>query len=140
VTPASGFIDVQGAFFLGIAVGLVSYFGVLLIKWRLKVDDALDVGSVHGLTGIVGSLAVGLIASSLINPAGPDGLLHGNAAQLGIQALGVAVAAALGFGGTVIIMKIINAVIGLRVPKVEEEVGLDITEQGEVAYDEAFGE
>jgi Amt family ammonium transporter len=140
VTPASGFIDVQGAFFLGIAVGLVSYFGVLLIKWRLKVDDALDVGSVHGLTGIVGSLAVGLIASSIINPAGPDGLLHGNAAQLGIQALGVAVAAALGFGGTVIIMKIINAVIGLRVPKVEEEVGLDITEQGEVAYDEAFGE
>jgi Amt family ammonium transporter len=104
------------------------------------VDDALDVGSVHGLTGIVGSLAVGIIASSLINPAGPDGLLYGNPSQLGIQALGVVVAAALGFGGTVIIMKIINAVIGLRVPKVEEEVGLDITEQGEVAYDEALGE
>jgi Amt family ammonium transporter len=140
VTPASGFISVQGAFFLGIAVGLVSYFGVLLIKWRLKVDDALDVGSVHGLTGIVGSLAVGVIASTLINPSGPDGLLYGNPGQLGIQALGVLVAAALGFGGTIIIMKVINAVIGLRVPEVEEEVGLDITEQGEVAYDEALGE
>ena len=140
VTPASGFISAQGAFFLGIAVGLVSYFAVMLLKWRLSIDDALDVGSVHGLTGVVGSLAVGLIASSLINPAGPNGLLYGNPAQLGIQALGVVVAAALGFGGTVIIMKVINAVMRLRVEEVEEEVGLDITEQGETAYGDEWGE
>lgn len=140
VTPASGFISAQGAFFLGIAVGLVSYFGLMLLKWRLKVDDALDVGSVHGLTGIVGSLAVGLIASSVINPDGPNGLLYGNAAQLGIQALGVVVAAALGFGGTVVIMKVINAFMNMRVPKVEEEVGLDITEQGETAYGDEWGD
>ena len=140
VTPASGFISAQGAFFLGIAVGLVSYFAVMLLKWRLSIDDALDVGSVHGLTGVVGSLAVGLIASSLINPAGPNGLLYGNPAQLGIQALGVVVVAALGFGGTVIIMKVINAVMRLRVEEVEEEVGLDITEQGETAYGDEWGE
>ena len=112
---------------------------VLLLKQRLKIDDALDVGSVHGITGIIGSLAIGLVASTLINPSGPNGLLYGNAAQLGIQALGVAVAAALGFGGTVIIMKVISAVMAVRVKEVEEEVGLDITEQGETAYGEDWG-
>jgi ammonium transporter, Amt family len=139
VTPASGFISAQAAFFLGIVLGLASYYMVLLLKQRLKLDDALDVGSVHGITGIIGSLAIGLVASSLINPSGPNGLLYGNAAQLGIQALGVAVAAVLGFGGTVIIMKVISAVMALRVKEVEEEVGLDITEQGETAYGEDWG-
>ena len=89
---SSGFISAQAAFFLGIVLGLASYYMVLLLKQRLKLDDALDVGSVHGITGIIGSLAIGLVASSLINPSGPNGLLYGNAAQLGIQALGVAVA------------------------------------------------
>jgi Amt family ammonium transporter len=140
VTPASGFISAQNSFFLGIALGFASYYGILLIKRHLKIDDALDVGSVHGITGIIGSLAIGIIASSLINPAGPNGLLYGNLTQIGIQALGVAVAAILGFGGTIIIMKVINAVIGLRVKEVEEEVGLDITEQGETAYGEDWGE
>ena len=95
VTPASGFISAQVAFFLGIVLGLASYYMVLLLKQRLKLDDALDVGSVHGITGIIGSLAIGLVASSLINPSGPNGLLYGNAAQLGIQALGVAVGAGI---------------------------------------------
>jgi ammonium transporter, Amt family len=140
VTAASGFISAQNSFFLGIVMGFASYYGILLIKRRLKIDDALDVGSVHGITGIIGSLAIGIIASSLINPAGPNGLLYGNLTQIGIQALGVAVAAILGFGGTIIIMKVINAVIGLRVKEVEEEVGLDITEQGETAYGEDWGE
>ncbi|MGB6670811.1 MAG: ammonium transporter [Candidatus Nitrosopolaris sp.] len=140
VTPASGFISAQNSFFLGIVLGFASYYGILLIKRHLKIDDALDVGSVHGITGIIGSLAIGIIASSLINPAGPNGLLYGNLTQIGIQALGVAVAAILGFGGTIIIMKVINAVIGLRVKEVEEEVGLDITEQGETAYGEDWGE
>ena len=140
VTAASGFISAQNSFFLGIVLGFASYYGILLIKRHLKIDDALDVGSVHGITGIIGSLAIGIIASSLINPAGPNGLLYGNLTQIGIQALGVAVAAILGFGGTIIIMKVINAVIGLRVKEVEEEVGLDITEQGETAYGEDWGE
>jgi ammonium transporter, Amt family len=140
VTPASGFISAQNSFFLGIVLGFASYYGILLIKRHLKIDDALDVGSVHGITGIIGSLAIGVIASSLINPAGPNGLLYGNLSQIGIQALGVGVAAILGFGGTIIIMKVINAVIGLRVKEVEEEVGLDITEQGETAYGEDWGD
>jgi ammonia channel protein AmtB len=107
---------------------------ILLLKEHLKIDDALDVSSVHGVTGIVGSLAIGLIASTLINPAGPDGLLYGNPMQLAIQALGVAVAATLGFGGTIIIMKIIDATIGLKVRDEEEDIGLDITQHAERAY------
>ena len=92
VTPASGFITAQSSFFLGIVLGFASYYGILLLKERLKIDDALDVSSVHGITGIIGSIAIGLVATTVVNPSGPDGLLSGNAMQLAIQALGVAVA------------------------------------------------
>jgi Amt family ammonium transporter len=134
VTPAAGFITAQSSFLLGIVLGFASYYGILLIKERLKIDDALDVSSVHGITGIVGSVAIGLIATTVINPAGPDGLLYGNSIQLAIQALGVAVAAALAFVGTIVIMKVIDATIGLKVRSEEEEIGLDITQHAERAY------
>jgi Amt family ammonium transporter len=134
ITPASGYVSVESAFIIGIAVGLGSYFGVQLLKDRLKIDDALDVSSVHGIPGIIGSLAVGIFASLAINPNGVNGLLYGNPQQLLIQAIGVGVAAALGFGGTYIIMKVINRLTRVRVsPKVEEE-GLDIAEHAERAY------
>jgi ammonium transporter, Amt family len=134
VTPASGFISPQNSFILGIVLGLASYYAILLLKEHWRIDDALDVSSVHGVTGIVGALAIGIIASTLINPAGPDGLLYGNPMQFAIQALGVAVAAALGFGGTVIIMKIIDRTIGLKVKEEEEDIGLDVTQHAERAY------
>ncbi|HEY9387515.1 MAG TPA: ammonia channel protein, partial [Nitrososphaeraceae archaeon] len=134
VTPAAGFISAQNSFFLGIILGFASYYGIILLKERLKIDDALDVSSVHGITGIVGSLAIGIIASTVINPAGPEGLLYGNPVQLAIQAMGVAVAAVLGFVGTLVIMKIINATIGLKVDEEEEDIGLDITQHAERAY------
>ncbi len=134
VTPAAGFITAQSSFVLGIVLGFASYYGILLIKEHLKIDDALDVSSVHGITGIVGSVAIGLIATTAINPAGPDGLLYGNSIQLTIQALGVAVAAVLGFVGTIVIMKVIDATIGLKVRGEEEEIGLDITQHAERAY------
>jgi ammonium transporter, Amt family len=134
VTPASGFISAQSSFFLGIVLGFASYYAILLFKEHWKIDDALDVSSVHGVTGMVGALAIGIIASTLINPAGPEGLLYGNPVQLAIQGLGVAVAAALGFGGTVVIMKMIDATIGLKVKEDEEDIGLDITQHAERAY------
>jgi Amt family ammonium transporter len=139
VTPAAGYISPQSAFFLGIILGFASYYGILLFKQKLRIDDALDVSSVHGLTGIIGALAIGLAASTIINPSGPNGLLYGNPSQLGIQALGVVVAAILGFGGTIIIMKVINAVIGLRVKEDEEELGLDATQHGEREYGDEWG-
>jgi Amt family ammonium transporter len=134
VTPAAGFITAQSSFLLGIVLGFASYYGILLIKERLKIDDALDVSSVHGITGIVGSIAIGLVATTIINPAGPTGLLYGNSMQLAIQALGVAVAAVLAFVGTIIILKIIDKTIGLKVQSEEEEIGLDITQHAERAY------
>jgi Amt family ammonium transporter len=108
--------------------------GVIFLKDRLKIDDALDVSSVHGVAGIIGSLAIGIFASSLINPSGPNGLLYGNAHQLLVQAIGVAVAGSLGFGGTLIIMKVIDVLIGIRVSHETEERGLDIEEHAERAY------
>lgn len=119
---------------LGTVIGLVSYYAIILLKERLKIDDALDVSSVHGVTGIIGSLAIGFIASTIINPDGPNGLLYGNPVQLGIQAIGVAASAALAFGGTVAIMKIIDATMGIRVKEYEEDIGLDISQHAERAY------
>jgi Amt family ammonium transporter len=134
VTPAAGFIDAQSSFFLGIALGLASYYAILLLKEHLKIDDALDVSSVHGITGIVGALAIGILATQVVNPAGPNGWLFGNPMQLAVQAMGVAVAAALGFGGTVAIMKVMDKTMGLKVKDEEEDIGLDITQHAERAY------
>jgi Amt family ammonium transporter len=100
----------------------------------LRIDDALDVSSVHGTAGIIGALAIGIFASSAVNPSGPDGLLFGNPEQLPIQAIGVGVAAALGFGGTYIIMQVLKFLVGIRVSPEVEDAGLDISEHAERAY------
>lgn len=134
ITPASGFVSVEHSFVIGIAIGLASYYGVVLFKEKLRIDDALDVSSVHGVAGIIGSLSIGIFASSMINPSGPDGILFGNPDQMFIQMAGVGIASALGFGGTWIIMKIIKRFIGIRVSAEVEEAGLDISEHAEAAY------
>ncbi|MCI0560043.1 MAG: ammonium transporter [Nitrososphaera sp.] len=134
ITPASGYVSVEHSFVIGVAIGVLSYLGVIFFKERLKIDDALDVSSVHGVAGIVGALSIGIFASSLINPAGPDGLLFGNPQQLLIQAIGVGVAALMGFGGTYVIMKILDILIGVRVSREVEEIGLDLGEHAERAY------
>ena len=134
VTPAAGFIDAQSSFVLGIVLGFASYYSILLLKEHWKIDDALDVSSVHGVTGIIGALAIGILATQVVNPAGPNGLLFGNPMQFAIQALGVAVAAVMGFAGTVVIMKLIDRTIGLKVKEEEEDIGLDITQHAERAY------
>ena len=134
ITPASGFVSAEHAFVIGIAIGVISYSGVVLFKEKLHIDDALDVSSVHGVAGIVGSLAIGIFASTMINPGGVDGLLYGNPDQLWIQAIGVGVAAAIGFGGTWILMQLIKHLIGIRVSPEVEDIGLDISEHAESAY------
>jgi Amt family ammonium transporter len=135
ITPAAGFISGQWAFVLGIVLGFASYYGIVLIKERLKIDDVLDVSSVHGITGITGALWIGLFASSAINPAGPDGWFYGNPMQLAIQAFGIGVGALLAFVGTVVILKLIDITVGIRVKEEEEDLGLDISYHQEVAYE-----
>ncbi len=136
ITPASGYISVEHSFVLAIAIGVLSYGGVVLIRDRLKIDDALDVSSVHGIAGIVGALGIGIFASTLINPSGVDGLLYGNYDQIWIQAVGIAVAAVMGFGGTWVLLQLIKHLIGIRVGPEEEDIGLDISEHAEEAYSE----
>jgi len=134
ITPAAGFVSVEHAVLIGLVIGFASYAGMIIFKEKLRIDDALDVSSVHGIAGIVGSLAVGIFASAMINPTGPVGALFGNMAQFGSQLLGVGVAITLGFGGTLIIMKIIKATMGVRVSEKVEEMGLDLGEHAEEAY------
>ena len=134
ITPASGFVSVEHSFVIGIAIGIISYSGVVLFKEKLKIDDALDVSSVHGVAGIVGALAIGIFASTAINPAGVDGFLLGNPDQIWIQGVGIAVAVVMGFGGTWLILQLMKHLIGIRVSKEVEDVGLDISEHAESAY------
>ena len=134
ITPASGYISVEHAFVLAIAIGILSYGGVILLRDKLKIDDALDVSSVHGIAGIVGALGIGIFASTLINPSGVDGLLFGNYDQIWIQSVGIAVAAAMGFGGTWILLQLIKNLIGIRVEPEAEDIGLDLSEHAEQAY------
>ncbi|MDQ3811351.1 MAG: ammonia channel protein, partial [Chloroflexota bacterium] len=110
------------------------FFAVTLIKERVGVDDALDVFGVHGVGGTWGALATGLFASLAVNSAGADGLINGNPQQLLTQLVAVLVAWIYSGAMTFVILKAIDALIGVRVPEEEEVLGLDTTQHGEVAY------
>jgi Amt family ammonium transporter len=133
ITPASGFIGPLPALLLGLIAGAVCYSACSL-KPRLGYDDSLDVVGVHGIGGTLGALFTGFFASKLINAAGGDGLFFGNAGQVGIQALSVVSAWVYSFVVTFIILKIIDAVMGLRVSEEDESIGLDLSQHGEVGY------
>jgi len=96
----------------------------------------LDVSSVHGVTGILGALAIGIAATPAIYPGGPVGWLYGNPGQLAIQAFGIAVAAAFAFAVTYAIFKILDKITRLRVSDDEEEAGLDITQHAEKSFND----
>jgi len=133
ITPAAGFVNVMSAMVIGFGAAVVSYTAISYIKPRLGYDDALDVFGIHGFSGIWGVLAVGLFASPFINAAG-TGLLYGNAHQLAVQALGIAVTFAYSFVVTLIIAKSIDLTIGLRVSSDDEQQGLDLATHDEIAY------
>ena len=134
ITPASGYVSSQSSIVIGLILGGVSYGGVWLFKHKLRIDDALDVSSVHGLTGMVGSLAIGFVSQKSLNPDGADGLFFGDARLLGIQVLAVVVAGAWAGFWTFVIAKIIDKTMGLKITSDEEEKGLDLVEHGEFAY------
>jgi Amt family ammonium transporter len=137
ITPASGFIDNPGSIGLGLVLGISSYFASHFIKHRLQIDDALEVSSVHGLTGIIGAIAVGFLASKDANPNIDNGLFYGGSARLlGVQVLGVVVAAVYSGIMTYVILKIIDWGMGLKASPEMEDLGLDIAEHHEVAYHE----
>jgi Amt family ammonium transporter len=133
ITPAAGFVTPAGSILIGFGVGIVGY-GAALLRLRSRVDDALDVFSVHGVGGAFGALATGVFATVAVNSAGVNGLLAGNPGQLGIQAVGVLVVAAYSAVATGAILAAINLFVPIRVPGTAEETGLDLAQHGEIAY------
>jgi Amt family ammonium transporter len=133
ITPAAGYVTPAAAILIGLGVGVVCYAASQL-RLRSRVDDALDVFSVHGVGGAFGALATGVFATLAVNPAGVDGALFGNLAQLGVQALGVAVVGTYSAIATAGLLLVINLFVPIRVNGPAEEAGLDLAQHGEVAY------
>ncbi|MBI3378215.1 MAG: ammonium transporter [Nitrospirae bacterium] len=133
ITPAAGFVSPLSSIIIGIGAGIFCYIAVNL-KQRLGYDDSLDVLGIHGVGGTWGALATGLFASTAINPAGKDGLFYGNPPLLGIQAIAVVATFVFVFVTTLIILKIVDRMVGLRVDEEQEFVGLDQSQHGESGY------
>jgi len=133
VTPASGFIGVPGGLILGLAGGVACYIAVDLIRVRLKIDDSLDVFAVHGVGGILGSLLVAYLALPVFGGLGlADGVTAGS--QFMVQLASVAITVLWTGIGSYVILKVIGAVIGLRVDQQDEIEGLDLSQHGERGY------
>jgi Amt family ammonium transporter len=133
ITPASGYVGPISAIVIGAVAGALCY-GAVRMKSRLGYDDALDVVGVHAVGGIWGALATGLFASVLVNAAGRDGLFYGNPRQLLVQAIAVVASIAFSFIGSVALLKVTDALVGLRVIDESEQIGLDLSEHEEAAY------
>jgi Amt family ammonium transporter len=131
ITPAAGFVGPMSSLVIGLAAGAICYGGIML-KGKFGYDDSLDVVGIHGVGGAFGALATGLFAQKAIG--GTDGLFFGNAAQFGIQAVSVVATIAFCFIMTFIILKVLDAVIGLRVSEEDEVKGLDLSLHSETGY------
>ncbi|MDI6764859.1 MAG: ammonium transporter [Thermodesulfobacteriota bacterium] len=133
ITPASGFVGPMSAILIGFVAGVLCYLAINL-KTKLRYDDSLDVVGIHGVGGTWGALATGLFASKAINPAGNDGLFFGNPSLLAIQALTVLVTWIYSFVVTLVLLKILDRTMGLRVSEEHEINGLDLSQHGENGY------
>ena len=133
ITPAAGFVGPMSAILIGLGAGVLCYLACLA-KVKLGYDDSLDVVGVHGVGGLWGALATGLFASTAVNAAGADGLFFGNPAQLGIQVVAVGATMIYSFVLSWILLKLVDAVMGLRVTREDEVAGLDLTEHQEAGY------
>jgi ammonium transporter, Amt family len=144
ISPASGFVTVPAAMCVGLIAGVVCYLAVTRLKRALGYDDSLDVFGVHGVGSTIGMLMLGWLASAQINPQIAATFkvnnqilsLAGGAGQFLNQLKGVLFTAALAAAGTWILLKLIDALMGLRVSEDEESLGLDVTQHGEKAYND----
>jgi len=143
VTPAAGFVSVGSALLIGLIAGVVCYFAVTKLKIALGYDDSLDAFGVHGVGGTLGALLTGIFADASVNPAiattfKPDGTnpvsLAGGMGQFMNQAMAAGVAIVISIVATFVILKIVDAVLGLRVNEEDEMVGLDVSQHGEEGY------
>ncbi len=133
ITPASGFVSPVSALLIGLLAGAVCYIS-LNVKGKLGYDDSLDAFGVHGVGGILGTIAAGFLAEKAINPSGANGLFFGNTHQLLVQGLGILVTIAYSFTITFVILKLIDLTMGLRVSDEGEILGLDLSQHEENGY------
>jgi len=144
ITPAAGFDTIPAAFCIGLVAGVVCYTAVTKIKHVFGYDDSLDVFGVHGVGSITGMLMLGFLANASVNPSiatafqanGVAVSLAGGSHQFVNQFIGVAAAIALSAGGTFLIAKLVDRLVGLRVDQEDESAGLDLSQHGERAYNE----
>lgn len=137
ITPAAGTVGVMGAFLIGLASACICYIMVAFVKPKLKYDDSLDAFGVHGIGGLVGAILTGVFATRFITGAeGVQGALYGDWNQLWIQAMASAVSIIYSAVGTLILFFVVDKLVGLRVSKDDEAIGLDISQHGEMAYSE----
>jgi ammonium transporter, Amt family len=142
ITPAAGFVTPMAALGIGSIAGVFCYLMVAHVKARFGYDDSLDAFGVHGAGGTIGALLTGVFASSAVNPIFKDasgrvlasGALEGNVHQFVNQAIGVSIAAGLAVVGTLVILKVVDVAVGLRVPEDHEIQGLDLSQHGEEGY------
>jgi len=134
ITPACGFVNPMNAILIGAIVGFLCYLAVAFIKTKLGYDDALDAFGVHGVGGAWGTLATGIFAEKAVNAAGADGLFLGNIHQFLVQGSLIIVVPVFAAAMTWILFKVVDALMGMRVEKKDEIVGLDLTQQSEAAY------
>jgi Amt family ammonium transporter len=143
ITPAAGFVQPMSAIVIGLVAGFFCYFMVIKVKSWFGYDDSLDAFGVHGAGGTLGAILTGIFASSAINPifksaSGavlPSGAVEGNWHQVLNQLVGVAIAWVISIVGTLVLLKIVDVTIGLRVTPEQESEGLDLTQHGEEGYD-----
>ena len=145
ITPGSGFVTPASAILIGFVAGAICQLMTTVVKARFGYDDSLDVFGVHGAAGTLGALLTGVFATSAVNPIFKDevgsvlpvGAIDGNVHQVLNQGIAIAISWLVATAGTLAILKLVDAVIGLRVSEREESLGLDLTQHGEEAY--AFG-
>jgi Amt family ammonium transporter len=142
ITPAAGFVGPMPALIIGAVAGVFCYTMVAKVKARIGYDDSLDAFGVHGAGGTIGALLTGVFASSAVNPifknaqgaALPSGWIDGNVHQMMNQLVGVLLAWGLAVVGTLVILKVVDLAVGLRVPDEHEVQGLDLSQHGEEGY------
>ena len=139
ITPAAGFVTPIAAILIGFITSVVCFFAVSF-KHKLQIDDALDTYPIHGVGGTIGAILTAIFATTEVNVGGKDGVLRGNFGELFVELGAIALAYIIAAVGTWIILKIIAATVGLRVPDQTEDQGLDINEHGEEGYNSEFAD
>ncbi len=142
ITPAAGFVSPMAALIIGFAAGVICYFAVVELKKRLGYDDSLDAFGVHGIGGFTGAVLTGVFANSAINTvykdaggnALPSGLIEGNPSQVINQLIACLIAIGLGVVGSLVILKVVDLIVGVRVNGEQETMGLDLSQHGEEGY------